>query len=72
MIKELEEKLDTIEILRLLCKAYKEEHDKCPCAFARQRIAWDWHKAQILKKTRQREVLELADQLIPDLNSILI
>lgn len=71
MIKQLEEKLDTIEILRLLISEYKAEHKKCLCPIARQRIAWDWHKAQMLKKIRQKEALELADQILPDLNTIL-
>lgn len=72
MLKQLEELLDTIEILRFLIQEYKEEHKKCLCPMARHKIAWDWHRAIILKKKRQREALELADQLIPDLNSILV
>lgn len=72
MIKQLEELLDTIEILRFLISEYKVNHEKCQCPITRQKIAWDWHKAQMLKKIRQKEALELADKLIPDLNSILV
>jgi hypothetical protein len=72
MIKQLEETLDTIELLRIIISEYRAEHAKCLCALSRQRIAWDWHKAVILYKRRQKEALELADQLIPDLNSILV
>lgn len=71
MIKQLEEKLDTIELLRLLASEYKAEHQRCQCPFTRQRIAWEWHKAINLKRIRQREALDLADQIIPNLNSIL-
>jgi len=70
MIELLEEKLESIEILRLLASEYKAAHKECLCPFTRQRIAWDWHKAIILKKIRQKEVLDLADQIIPNLKEI--
>nr|WP_287937769.1 hypothetical protein [Algoriphagus sp.] len=72
MIKQLEETLDTIELLRIIISEYRSDHAKCLCPLSRQRIAWDWHKAVCLYKKRQKEALELADQLIPDLNSIIL
>jgi len=71
MIKQLEELLDTIELLRIIISEYKRDHSTCLCLHTRQRIAWDWHKAVILYRRRQKEALELADQILPDLNSIL-
>lgn len=64
MIEELTEKLETIEILRLLASEYKQAHAKCLCPITRMRIGWDWHKAVLLKKARQKEALALADQAV--------
>lgn len=71
MLENLRDKLDTIEILRLLISEYKAAHTKCLCPLTRQKIAWDWHKAVMIYKLRQREALDLADELVTDLKAVL-